>query len=152
MRLQEFARQFDDVRTGRVGALPAELLRFDLRRATPDEIQQVERELSAVLPPEYREFMLEYGGGEFMSVDLVPIRSDDPREPGLVEVNRREAVADFIVVSPVGTGDWRGFEVRDGVCDSKVAFWYHDTGEAEIEFTDFYEYLSRQGLRYTTLT
>jgi hypothetical protein len=53
----------------------------------------------------------------------------------------------FVAVAPVGTGDWWGFRVQDGVCAEAVDFWFHDDDVFEPAGSDFLEFLVQQGLK-----
>jgi hypothetical protein len=48
-----------------------------------------------------------------------------------------------------GVGDFYGFKMVEGVCQSGVVFWDHEEGGAlkETDFKDVFEYLVAKGLR-----
>jgi hypothetical protein len=54
---------------------------------------------------------------------------------------------DLVAVAPVGTGDYWGFPVVDGRCLDEVWFHFHDAGDAELDASDFLEFVARRGLR-----
>jgi hypothetical protein len=88
---------------------PPDFRLFDFHRAAESDIQRAEIELNVVLPKKYKEFMLRYGGGQFLFLDLLPVISPDGRSEDLIEVNQHFRELGFVAVSPVGTGDWWGF-------------------------------------------
>jgi antitoxin YobK len=142
MKMAEFELRLNLVRRRRSASMPADFEPFEFLTASDQELRRVEDELGAVLPAQYREFMMRYGGGEFLFLDLVPVGD-------LVSVNRFEQVPDFVVIAPVGTGDSWGFDVSDGVCGDEVSFWFHDDRRREPDSADFLEFLSAKGLRYS---
>ncbi|MER5918230.1 SMI1/KNR4 family protein [Streptomyces sp. NPDC001982] len=148
MELAEFAAILKSVRSARPGNFPSGVQPFDCRLASDSEIRQVENELNVRLPEKYKEFMQRYGGGEFLFVDLLPLVSLDGRAEDVVGVNQREPWSnDFVAVSPVGTGDWWGFDAVDGVCGDEVYMRIFEDGSREVWACDFLEFVSRQGLR-----
>ena len=121
---------------------------FDFWRATDSDIQRAESELGVALPTKYKEFMLRYGGGQFLFLDILPVVSPDGRSEDLIEVNQdgfREF--GFIAVSPVGTGDWWGFSLDASICREQVEFRGHEDGGTERAADDFLEFLVKNGLQ-----
>ncbi|MEU8412009.1 SMI1/KNR4 family protein [Amycolatopsis japonica] len=60
---------------------------FDAWRSSEEDIARAEDELDVRLPSQYKEFMLRYGGGGFLFLDLLPIVAPDRRIEDLVSVN-----------------------------------------------------------------
>jgi hypothetical protein len=149
MEFEEFEILARNARAATVGeVLPEGFQLFDSWRASEAEIQHVESRLNVRLPEKYKEFMRRRGGGVFLYVELLPIASPGERSEDLMGVNSSEfRVDDFIAVSPVGTGDWWGFSVLNGVCGDAVDMWIHDDGTIERTDSDFLEFAARQGLR-----
>jgi hypothetical protein len=84
----------------------------------------VERQLGALLPDQYKTFMMRYGGGMFGFVELFPIGHRPDAAEDLVSVNRDEFPdGSFLAVAPVGTGDHWGFPVDAGRCADEVWIW-----------------------------
>jgi antitoxin YobK len=127
---------------------PGDTRHFDLWRASELDIQRVERELNVILPGKYKEFMLKYGGGQFLFLDLLPVVSPDGRAEDLIEVNSGafQGVG-FLAVSPVGTGDWWGFFADSHVCREQVDFRRHEDGYSERAADDFLDFLVKNALR-----
>jgi hypothetical protein len=118
------------------------------RTASVNELASIEELLGAVLPMQYKTFMIRYGGGPFGFVGLLPLtgQPSDGAE-NVVSVNR-ELFPDgsFVAVAAVGTGDYWGFPVVNGRCLDEVWFHFHDAGDDELEACDFLEFVARQGL------
>jgi hypothetical protein len=127
---------------------PPDFKTFDLWQTTEQELASVEAILETRLPRDYREFMLRYGGGMFLFVDLYPVVSPTSGRDGLVEANRHDwSDPTFIVVAPVGSGDEWGFSSVDGICEDEVSFLDHEDGSRQFWAADFFEFLARTGLR-----
>jgi antitoxin YobK len=141
---EEFDVLVEDARAVQAGrGLPGEIRFFDSWRASEADIERAESELTVRLPQKYKEFMRRYGGGMFLYVDLLPIVTPDGRTEDLLEVNGGEFdPAHFVAVAPVGTGDWWGFMVVNG-----IYMLFHDDGSATKFADDFLEFVARQGLR-----
>ncbi|MBC6460374.1 SMI1/KNR4 family protein [Actinomadura sp. HBU206391] len=149
MEFQEFEVVLQAARAERLGSdYPEEFQLFDFWRATDSDLRQAESELGVQLPEKYKEFMRRHGGGVFMFLDLLPVVSPDGRAEDLVMVNKGEfREAGFVAVSPVGTGDWWGFSLSDGVCGDTVDFLDHEDGGITPSFADFLDFLTQKGLR-----
>jgi hypothetical protein len=111
------------------------------------EIREYERAHRCCFPAEYRFAASAYGCGFYAFVELLSVRPgpwsiDEQRRisPGLPE--------DFVPISGNGCGDFYGFAVVDGHCESWISFADHEEGYAlrATEFQDLYEYLCRHGL------
>jgi antitoxin YobK len=127
--------------------LPEGFQLFDFWRATEADIQGVESQLNVRLPDRYKEFMRRYGGGQFLFLDLLPVLSPDGREDDLISVNQGSFLAaGFVGVAPVGTGDWWGFSVVEGVCGDAVDFLDHENGNVSASTDDFLDFLTSKGL------
>lgn len=149
MEFDEFEALLHDARAKYAGdRIPEGLSLFDFLRASDQDLDQVEMELAVHLPSKYREFMKRYGGGQFLFVDLLPAISEGDRLEDLVMVNRDASWRGaFFAVAPVGTGDWWGFSVADGVCKASVDFIYHEDGIIEEGQQDFLDFLAKRALR-----
>jgi SMI1-KNR4 cell-wall len=121
---------------------------FDLWRATEPELASAELILGTRLPAAYREFMLRYGGGQFLFIDIYPIVARSGKNiDGLVGANRHSwSDPSFVVVSPVGSGDEWGFSSADGVCEDRVSCLDHEDGSREVWASDFFAFVVRCGL------
>jgi hypothetical protein len=118
---------------------------FDHWRATEADLTRVERWLGVRLPGQYRRFLLRYGAGRFLFVELLP--ADEGRRWVETLLGANEAGSGFVAVAPVGTGDYWGFVVHDGVCEDAVSFRYQEDGAVEPAARDFLEFAALEGLR-----
>lgn len=118
---------------------------FDHWRATEADLARVERRLGVRLPEQYRQFLLRYGAGRFLFVELLP--ADEGRRWVETLLAANEPGSGFVAVAPVGTGDYWGFAVRDGVCEDAVSFRYQEDGAFEPAAADFLEFAATEGLR-----
>lgn len=118
---------------------------FDHWRATEGDLVRVERGLGVRLPEQYRRFLLRYGAGRFLFVELLP--ADEGRRWVETLLGANGPGAGFVAVAPVGTGDYWGFVVRGGICDEAVSFRYHEDGAVEPAADDFLEFIATEGLR-----
>lgn len=111
------------------------------------EIQAYERAHGFTFPAEYRYLASTYGCGLFAFAELLSVR------PGSWSIDEQRALSpglprEFVPISGNGCGDFYGFAVVDGHCESRVVFADHEEGYAvkETEFQDLYEYLCHHGL------
>lgn len=118
---------------------------FDHWRATEADLSRVEQVLGVRLPVQYCRFLLRYGAGAFLFVELLP--ADEGRRWAETLLAANEPGSGFVAVAPVGTGDYWGFVVRDGVCEDAVSFRYHEDGAVEPAADDFLEFVAAEGLR-----
>lgn len=149
MEFDEFEDVLRDAQSAYAGdRVPPGLSLFDYIRASDTDINRVESELSVRLPRRYCEFMRNYGGGQFLFIDLLPVFSGGGQPEDLLAVNGDAPWRGrFVAVAPVGTGDWWGFPVSGGICVEHVDFLFHEDGSVEESDLDFLEFLSRRALR-----
>jgi hypothetical protein len=77
---------------------------IDARTASAQELLDAQKRLGATLPSRYKTFMMRYGGGQFGSVDLLPV-TPAPRGEDVAAVSqRKDQPGSFVVVAPVGNG------------------------------------------------
>ena len=120
---------------------------IEARTASGQELSEAEQRLGATLPSQYKTFMMHYGGGQFGSVDLLPVTPAVPDGEDVVSVSTREDPGGlFVAVAPVGTGDYWGFPVVNGQCAEQVCFRFHDAGDPELAGTDFLTFVANHGL------
>ena len=114
---------------------------------TRDELVEYERQVGYALPGEYMHVVLTMGAGQLGFTEVFSVRpgewsidSQRTTAPGLPE--------DFVPISGNGCGDFYGFKVVAGKCLAQIMFAEHEENYAlkATEFTDFYEYLVRNGL------
>jgi hypothetical protein len=113
------------------------------KHIAPGEIEAYELARGFRLPPEYAHVASKYGCGDFGFAQLLSVRAgswhiaDFPGMP-----------PNFVPISPNGCGDFYGFAVLNGHCQSGIVFANHEEGYAlnATEFPDLYEYLHHYGL------
>ncbi|MGW7817748.1 SMI1/KNR4 family protein [Streptomyces puniciscabiei] len=133
--------------------LPDEMSPFENLSASDADLERVEEELGVRLPDQYRSFMKRYGGGAFGSLDLLPaVCPAGDRREDMLEVARSEQFeVAFVPIAPVGTGDWWGFEVVEGVCREPVCMYLFEDGTLETASPDFITFAAKEGLRVDSL-
>lgn len=117
-------------------------------KSTDDDITEIENSISIILPQEYKQFVKNYGGGYFAFTNVFSgIRDSEwyivtqNIEAGFNEANS------FIAVSDNGTGDFYGFEVNDGKCESKISFYDHEDNTVKTtQYSNLFDYLVKVGL------
>lgn len=149
MEFEEFESRLSVARAEREGKrLPEGFQLFDSWAASEADLLNVEQRLRVQLPEKYKRFMRLHGAGQFLFLDLLPVISADEHDDDLITVNEAEfSTREFIAVAPVGTGDWWGFSVVDGVCLNRVDFVDHEIRSVEFAYSDFLEFLAYRGLR-----
>ncbi|GFM66081.1 hypothetical protein PSCICJ_21990 [Pseudomonas cichorii] len=115
--------------------------------ANENSIALAQKELNAIFPDEYIQFIKRYGGGYFA---LGVVFSLDPSSDfNLVEINKRESHSrsSYILCSENGSGDFYGFKVINGKCLSEIYFLDHETGEWEkTKYENLLNFLSEIAL------
>jgi hypothetical protein len=110
------------------------------------ELHEYERTNGFTFPIEYAHIAQSYGAGQFGFVDLFSVRFGEWQ----IDVHRATAPslpAAFVPISDNGCGDFYGFVVAEGRCDSRILFADHETGYslASTDMADVYEYIQRHG-------
>ena len=146
MDLAEFALLVDEVREERPGwfGMPTDA------PASAFELAAVEAELGVRLPVAYREFVSEFGGGEFVFMNIFAV--GEGSEWNMVRINRiKEVPLDrFVGVSDDRTGGLYGFAVQDGVCADAVSYLDLTARSYEVvetRFSGFFDFVAAHGLR-----
>lgn len=116
------------------------------RTASLQELLDAEKRLGATLPSRYKTFMVRYGGGQFGSIDLLPVTPTASGEDVVSASQREDPTGSFVAVAPVGTGDYWGFPVINGRCSDQVWFRFHDAGDPELAADDFLTFVANHGL------
>lgn len=112
---------------------------FELDRdgpATDEELAQLESNLGAQLPRQFRDFLLSHGAGMFAFLKVLGPKRGTGWE---VSAHRHGLPVDFVPVADLETGDFYGHRVVDRRCDDEVTIWDHETGAIRpTQFDDFY--------------
>ncbi|AHF07945.1 SMI1/KNR4 family protein [Desulfitobacterium metallireducens] len=122
-------------------------LESDLK-SSDEDITFIETNLMLRLPKEYKEFIKEYGGGYFaFTVIFSGIKES---EWFIVSKNKEAGVVtsyNFLAVSNNGAGDYYGFKVVDGICESSISVWDHEEkGVKPTTYKNLYHYIYCVGL------
>jgi hypothetical protein len=114
--------------------------------ATQSQIQDAEAQLGVRLPESYRLFVKTYGGGYFALGNLFSVCPGS--DWNIVERNRDVLPFGFLAVSDNGVGDQYGFRVTDGVCDSEIVLFDHETETfSQPKYSDLFEFLQETALK-----
>lgn len=117
------------------------------QKATDPIIADAEAKLSTKLPDDYKKFIYEYGGGyfAFSNVYSLEIGSDW----NLIDVNNKYADirGEHLLISENGLGDFYGFKITSGVCESKIYFYDHEIQSWQLSpYGNLFEYLKASAL------
>ena len=121
---------------------------FDLPGDEPadaEALRQVESDLQATLPDDYKWFLRTFGGGDFA---FARIYSADPRSDLLVTSNQPGGGQSLVAFADDGTGNLLGFPIRGGACVDEV--WVYDHEEDAVRpsiVSTFLDYVADVGLR-----
>lgn len=124
---------------------------FELESDPPgadSDINEAETALCVKLPVEYKEFIRNFGGGHFAFAGVYSVRKGSAWNIVMRnnEINTIDPKA-FLAVSDNGAGDFYGFKVIDGVCESKITFYDHEDGVIKsTDYEDLLDFLVRVGL------
>lgn len=111
--------------------------------ASEQQLEDVERAIGVRLPPSYRAFVREFGGGSFgMSI----IFSADPDSEWYLPKQQREAARylpdGLLAFSDDFAGGNYVFKVANGEAQEAAFYWNTDGGESSTEFKDIMEFVS----------
>ena len=111
--------------------------------ASEEEISEVERMLSVTLPCSYREFLKEFGGGDFGSEVVF---SADPNSEWYLPAKCLEAEAylpeGFLAFSDDFAGGHYVLKVEGGRAQEPIFYWNQDGGLSVTKYTNILEYLA----------
>lgn len=99
------------------------------------------------MPDFYRDFLCHYGGGYF---GCVIVYSCDGKGLFYIRDNAiKEWISEklFLPVVDFETGDFLGFEIKEGVCQDIVSLYSHEEEDVYELGMDFYEALLKYGLQ-----
>lgn len=110
-------------------------------------VSNAEKRLGVELPVDYKNFIFEYGGGYFAFSNVYSL--DGRSDWSLVDINSKydDMRNGYVLISENGTGDFYGFKVIDGVCESKVYFYDHEVSTwQETPYDNLFDYLEKHAL------
>ena len=115
---------------------------------TKSDLTEIEKDLSVQLPSEYKIFLQNIGGGYFAFVSVFSGAKDS--EWYVTTQNEQAGTLkkhSFLAVSDNEVGDYYGFIVENGVCESRVSFFDHEDSKVKkTEYENFFNYLVEVGL------
>lgn len=117
-------------------------------KVTDKIIESIEDYYEVKLPKAYKNFIKQYGGGYF---GFVIVYSCDINGMFYIKDNVvKEWVLEkeFLPVVDFETGDFIGFQVKEGVCQSTATMYLHEENELHEMDIDFYEALLKYGLKF----
>ncbi len=144
MNLNEFSRVVDEMKVKNP-------VWFGLEsdpKSTESDIKDIESHLLIKLPGEYKEFVKEYGGGYFAFTNVF---SGDKESEWYIST-QNDAIDllnshEFLAVSDNETGDYYGFKVINGICESKISLYDHEDNQLKsTEYKNLYDFLIKVGL------
>lgn len=110
-------------------------------------VTEAEVKLGVKLPTDYKKFISEYGGGYFAFSNVFSL--EDGSDWHLVDQNYKyDAIREgHVLVSENGFGDFYGFKVVDGVCETKIYFYDHEVELwQESSYSSLFDYLEEFAL------
>lgn len=117
-------------------------------RANDKMIENIECYYNVKLPEPYKDFVNLYGGGYFGFIVVYSCDSNGMyyiKDKVLKEWVLERA---FLPVIDFETGDFLGFEIKEGVCQSTVTMYLHEENCLHEMGMDFYEILLKYGLKF----
>lgn len=120
-----------------------------LYHPTDDDFYTIQQLFSIILPDDYKDFYKKYCGGYFGFIALFTYDVQD--EMYIMNFNSPEMVNEigFFAVCDMETGDYIGYKVVDGKCNSELYYYDHESGcISDSNYTDFMDFVLREGLHY----
>jgi len=115
-------------------------------KANNEMIKGIESYYDVKLPEAYEDFVSQYGGGYF---GFIVVYSCDDNGMFYIKdrVSKKEVIENaFLPVVDFETGDFLGFEIKGGVCQSTVKMYSHEDNKLVDTGLDFYQILLKYGL------
>jgi hypothetical protein len=112
--------------------------------ASEQQIVDLERELGIQLPPNYRSFLKEYGGGSFGLTNIFSAVPESEYYSSLRNTDARHLIPqNSIAFSNDFCGGWYVFVFSNGIAEEPVYYWNADGGLRKTEFANILEFLAR---------
>ena len=119
-------------------------------KADNDQIKQASEALGVNLPEDYIDFVKEYGGGYFAFTNIFSVYSNSD-DWYIVERNFEYNLPEnnFIAISDDEAGGYYGFRVKDGICDSSIAYWDHESHDPimDRQYDNLFSFIAEIGLK-----
>lgn len=119
-------------------------LSFSDEAASDAQLKEVENRVGLKLPQDYRNFLAEFGGGDY---GLTNIFSANPEGEFYLPLKREELVGylppDLLAFSDDGAGGFYVLKINEQQAEPSVFYWNQDGGLVETEFDSVLEYIVR---------
>lgn len=116
--------------------------------STDSDIEEIESSLGIELSPEYEEFLKNFGGGYFAFTNVFSGMKGSKWY--IIAQNNKAgllALKEFLAISENGFGDFYGYKVKNGKCESRISFYDHESDIIEsTEYENVFTYLLKVGL------
>ena len=137
--------EFKDIVAERKRSMPSRFALESDAPASSEMISKAEEGLNATLPPKFKAFLSEFGGGDFGTLSIFSV--DPNGYSHIVARNRDPLIADhkpnnFIVISDDSAGGFHGFRVIEGVGQEQVDYWDWESGEFLSSYDDVFEFIA----------
>ena len=112
---------------------------------TMEDVLAFQEQYQIILPENYIQFLLNFGGGYF---GFAIIYSLDKDSYFSIYKHNPSKVKDLLFIADNECGDYYAFQIENGRCSEEVVFYDHDNNvvEQEAVFPDIFEYLVKTGL------
>lgn len=147
MDYSEFRELANLERDARAELEDEEFKLFESRTASVADLRSAEAEVGVEFPSDYRLFMEEFGGGRFLFVEMLPLRTGAEFEESVVSATLTWGDDRFVAIAAVGTGDYWGFPVKDGRCVDTIVMACHGEDGFLEESDSFLDFVVSRGLR-----
>ena len=116
-------------------------------KANDEKINVIENHYKIKLPENYKEFVKQYGGGYFGFI--VVFSCDESGMFFIKDYVSKEWIQNksFLPVVDFETGDFIGFEVKEGICQNTVSLYSHEENKLVKLGMDFYDVLLKYGFK-----
>lgn len=115
--------------------------------SSKEEIYQLEANIDAQLPDEYRQFVTKFGSGYFAFSAVYSPNPDSNFPLEKTNFNNQGIRKNHIIFSENGSGDHYGFQVSEKKCSSGVFFWDHELEEwHKTEYSNLFAFLASTAL------
>jgi SMI1-KNR4 cell-wall len=112
--------------------------------ATVEQLNGAERQIAIELPPSYRSFLMEFGGGVF---GFTNVFSADPTSDYYLPVRKQEASAylptNLLPFSDDSAGGLYVLKVANGRAMEPVSYWNSDGGLVATAFANILDFVAR---------
>lgn len=109
-------------------------------------ISQFENDNGIVIPDEYKQFVLEFGGGYFGYANIYSLDKDSSF---FILKNQYSVPNGYLAIADNECGDYYVLKLENGNALGKVLFYEHEEQRiVETKYKDVFEFLVGEGLKY----